>query len=121
LPIAVNGFQCEDFVLGVDAWSGPVIDPAPPPVFAFRLGPNPFRGTARIDLSLPKPGLVDLRIYDLGGREVRTLVSSHLAAVPHTLTWDGRDASGDRVPAGVYFVRLRMPDREGRLTLVKLD
>jgi hypothetical protein len=122
LPIALNGFYCNDVVAGVDASpTDPVVYPAGPPVFAFRLGPNPFRGSATIDLSLPKDGLIDLRVHDLAGREVRRLAASRFTAGPHSLTWDGRDAHGARVPAGIYFVRLRTADRESRQTIVKLQ
>jgi len=52
---------------------------------------------------------VDLSIHDQLGREVRQLVGEEQAAGRHSVTWDGRDQSGNRVPAGVYFIQLRSP------------
>ena len=87
----------------------------------LRLGPNPFHGSTAIVFSLPKDGPVDLRILDLAGRVVRTLASrSPTVSGLHALSWDGRRDDGDLAPAGVYFVRLKTPDRETRGRLTKL-
>jgi hypothetical protein len=122
LPISENGFQCFDTVYGVDASPGPVGvgDPAST-AFALRVGPNPFRGVAEILFALPREGAAEVRIHDLTGREVRTLASSSFSAGAHSLTWDGRDARGSRVRAGVYFVRLRAEGRVSRATVVKIE
>lgn len=68
--------------------------------------PNPFRPGGAFEFSLPEPRPVRLSVYDAAGRCVATLRSGPMAAGRHTITWDGRDASGQRVPAGVYFCRL---------------
>jgi flagellar hook assembly protein FlgD len=47
-----------------------------------------------------------LRIYNVAGRLVRTLVSGELAAGAYQRVWDGRDESGSLVGSGVYFYRL---------------
>jgi flagellar hook assembly protein FlgD len=48
---------------------------------------------------------VALRLYDVSGRLVRTLVRGPMAAGVHRATWDGRDDGGRSVGSGVYFVR----------------
>jgi|KBSSwiStaDraftv2_1062776.scaffolds.fasta_scaffold108508_2 hypothetical protein len=122
LPIGLHGLTCQDTVFGVDASSKVTDVPEPPaPAFAFALGPNPFRGTASITFSLPRGDQVSLRIHDLAGRELRSLATGHYTAGPHTLVWDGRDANGRRVSAGVYYVRLRGAGYDTRGTLVKLE
>ena len=68
--------------------------------------PNPFNPTTDIRFALEKPGHTTLRIYDVAGRLVRTLVDRPLTASVHTLTWDARDRSGAPVASGVYFYRL---------------
>jgi hypothetical protein len=76
---------------------------------AFQLGaisPNPFRGATRIPFALGSRATVTLRMIDLQGRVVRTLVDGSLAAGQHEAAWDGRDDSGLPVRAGVYFARL---------------
>ena len=47
-----------------------------------------------------------LRIYDLGGRLVRSLVTGKLPAGRRSVTWDGRDGRGYRVASGVYLYQL---------------
>jgi hypothetical protein len=85
--------------------NGSVIPPPPP----FELGasvPDPETVDARIDYSLPRDGLVRLRIYGMRGERVRTLVDGDQAKGPHAATWDGRDDRGLPVAAGMYFYRL---------------
>lgn len=62
--------------------------------------PNPFSGSTAIDFIVPEAGM--LRIYDVAGRLVRTLI----AGVSGRAIWDGLDAHGRRAPSGVYFYRL---------------
>ena len=49
---------------------------------------------------------MDLRIYDVTGRLVRTLVARELTHGPHSEVWQGRDDAGRPVPSGAYYVRL---------------
>jgi hypothetical protein len=63
--------------------------------------PNPFNPSTRIRFSLPSAGMVSLRLCDLLGREVRTVVREHRDAGRHEITFD---ASG--LASGVYFYRL---------------
>jgi hypothetical protein len=74
-----------------------------------RLGsifPNPFPGTTMIQLALKSGGLVRLGVYDLQGREVRSLVNGYQLAGERLVTWDGRDNQGSSVSAGVYMIRM---------------
>jgi hypothetical protein len=68
--------------------------------------PNPFNPTTTIRYELGAPGNVTLRVYDLRGRVVRTLVDANRASGPHSVVWDGRDDRGIRAASGVYFYRL---------------
>ena len=88
------------------------VGPTAPAAAAFALAPpapNPSRADVRMTLELPSPSGVDAGIYDLAGRLVRSLHSGPLAAGSHSLRWDGRDANGRSVPAGVYFARVETP------------
>jgi len=73
--------------------------------------PNPVRATASIHFSHTSAGRVDAAIYDVDGRLIRRLADSHFEAGPHDLVWDGRDESGRRVSAGIYFVRVAAGNR----------
>ena len=67
--------------------------------------PNPSTGTVRMDLALASAAHVELAVFDVAGRRVRTLSRATLAAGRHAVTWDGRDDGGQVLGAGVYLVR----------------
>ncbi|MBD3368511.1 MAG: T9SS type A sorting domain-containing protein [Candidatus Eisenbacteria bacterium] len=69
--------------------------------------PNPFNPVTLIQYELPRPSNVTLTVFDLSGREVRTLeAGAALPAGRHTTAWDGRDDAGRDVASGVYYYRL---------------
>jgi len=71
---------------------------------------NPMRGdVARIGFGITRRERVELRLYDVTGRVVRTLAHREFAAGEHEAYWDGNDDQGRPVPRGVYFYQLRTP------------
>jgi predicted outer membrane repeat protein len=88
---------------------------------AVRAFPNPFNPSTTIHFELERSMRVELAIFDLAGRRVRTLMSGTLSAGSHGERWDGTDSSGGAVASGTYFARVRTEDHEtvGRLVLVK--
>lgn len=79
-----------------------------PSAFGLALaGRNPVEGSARLELAMATSGAVDVAVHDVRGAKVRTLVDGMREAGRVALTWDGRDESGRRMSAGVYFVRAR--------------
>jgi hypothetical protein len=83
--------------------------------------PNPFNPRTRIAYSLERAGHVELSVFDLRSRLVKNLVSGPGRPGRHESVWNGRDATGRQVAAGVYFFRLRTGDdvRTRRVTLIK--
>jgi len=83
---------------------------------AFQVVPNPFtpNGDGRNDrvsiaynvLTLTKAGRIEVRIYDLAGRPVYTLQDGLQPSGRYFHTWDGLDSNGDRVPPGIYVLRM---------------
>jgi hypothetical protein len=74
--------------------------------------PNPFNPTTTIQYFVPEGAgaqRVSLVIYDVSGARVRTLVNSDQRSGKFTVTWDGRNNSGDTVGSGVYFYRIQLP------------
>ncbi len=71
----------------------------------FQNYPNPFNPTTIISYSLPKEGIVTLKIYDILGREIKTLINSAQSAGVHKVTWDGTNNYGVKVSAGAYIYR----------------
>ena len=78
--------------------------------------PNPFTQAVSIAFSLATRGPVELAMYDVNGRCVRTLARGTIEAGEHTLTWDGRDDRGAAMAAGAYY--LRLVTEQGRFTRV---
>ncbi|PIV81480.1 hypothetical protein COW53_04105, partial [bacterium CG17_big_fil_post_rev_8_21_14_2_50_64_8] len=70
--------------------------------------PNPFNPTTEISFSVAKAGQGSLRIYDLRGQLVRTLLNGEISAGPGSAIWDGRADTGRSVSSGVYFYRLEV-------------
>ena len=68
--------------------------------------PNPFSGSAAISFEIPEATEVSLRVYDLSGRLVRTIVDTYVTEGNHRAEWDGRDDAEARAGAGIYFLRL---------------
>jgi len=64
--------------------------------------PNPFNPSTTIGFELTASELVSLRIYDVAGRWVTTLVDDELTAGRHRIVWDGKAANGSAVAGGVY-------------------
>ena len=72
--------------------------------------PNPFNPSTIIEFGIVSPEFTSLRIYDVVGREVATLVDENLQPGLYTRVWDGGTAAG-----GIYFCRLTA----GKFTAVK--
>ena len=83
--------------------------------------PNPFNPHTSIPFTLAAADAVRLQVYDLRGRLVRTLWDGPLAAGPHRLDWDGRNAAGRPVASGVYLYRLEVGGQVHSRKLLKLQ
>jgi len=67
--------------------------------------PNPFNPTTNIRFQIVDRGFVSLKIYDLLGREVKTLVNEELANGIYNVSWNGDNEFGEKVSSGIYFYR----------------
>ncbi len=85
--------------------------------------PNPFSQIAGTTFRfyLPQAEFVSLRIFDLRGRELATLIDQNLPRGWRQINWDGRDNNGLRVGSGVYFFTLRVnaTTHRGKLTILR--
>jgi hypothetical protein len=77
--------------------------------------PNPFNPETTISFFLPRETWIDLSIFDVRGKLVRTLKSERFPGGIHEVTWDGRDSEGTGVGSGLYFCRMKA----GKTILVK--
>ncbi|MGQ9708751.1 MAG: FlgD immunoglobulin-like domain containing protein, partial [bacterium] len=78
----------------------------------LNLNPNPLRARAWINFVVPGAALVKLGVYDIAGREVRSLLNSKLQAGSWRLSWDGKDEKGKELAQGIYFLRLLTTTKE---------
>ncbi|MBN2537677.1 hypothetical protein JXB37_05325, partial [candidate division WOR-3 bacterium] len=102
----------------VQKWANPIAGgvaegPKPEPL-AVRADatPNPFRRSTSISYEVPRAAAVELAVYDIAGRPVRTLATGLTQPGRYHAAWDGRDAAGDAVAAGVYLYRYRLGKEE---------
>jgi len=68
--------------------------------------PNPFNPETNIQYTLQSDGEVNIQIFDVQGKKVRSLLNQYQSAGTHTALWDGLSESGNHVPSGIYFLRL---------------
>ena len=96
-------------------------DTAPAIVLNARSYPNPFNPSTTIEYSLPRDGRLSIRIYNVRGELVRTLVEQAAKAGAGSVTWRGDDDRGRQVASGVYFCQVRSGGEEilKKMTLVR--
>jgi hypothetical protein len=78
--------------------------PAAPRLLPCR--PNPFNPSTRIRFELPERANIELAVYDVAGRRLKTLAAGFHQAGGHELDWNGKDERGNPLPSGLYLARL---------------
>ncbi|MBA7522125.1 hypothetical protein ES705_14239 [subsurface metagenome] len=86
----------------------------------FQSYPNPTRSAMKIQYNLLETAKVVLKIYNILGQEVKTLVNEKQAIGQKTVIWDGRDNQGRTIGSGIYFCRLQAGAYEQSKKLVWL-
>ena len=103
-------------------WCSTPADDVPAPVTTLAgAHPNPFNPKTTLRFSLAERQRATLRLYDLTGRRVRTLLDETRDAGDHAVDWNGRDDAGRRLASGVYLVRFEAAGvrEEEKLILIK--
>ena len=81
-----------------------------PDVFDLRQNyPNPFTSSTTIEYDVPETQQIVLRIFNIRGQLVKTLVEEEQSAGYKSVTWDGTNNNGDSVSAGIYFCQMYTP------------
>lgn len=70
--------------------------------------PNPFRDRTQIEYNLPIVGNVNVAVYNIFGSRVKSLLNKRQNAGIYTITWNGRDERDNKLPSGLYFLRLEV-------------
>jgi len=106
LPASVGKNKDAFYKVGFNVVTAVPIGEAPGLTRLLRNYPNPFNPSTKIQFALERNAQVSLRVFDVQGRAVRTLIDSYLASGPRLVSWDGRDDRGRPVSSGTYFLRL---------------
>jgi len=69
--------------------------------------PNPFNPTTTISYSVPTSGPTTVKVYNLKGQEITTLVNNEMTSGNYSVVWNGTDSKGNSVSSGIYFVRVQ--------------
>ena len=72
--------------------------------------PNPFNPLTNLDFSIPKRSNVTLRVFNMMGQEVVTLINEKKSYGNYSTSWNGLDSKGVNVSSGVYFAELKTRD-----------
>ncbi|MBI1807083.1 MAG: T9SS type A sorting domain-containing protein, partial [Ignavibacteria bacterium] len=94
--------SCSTESAGYTVYTVRIVTPLPEEYALYQNYPNPFNSTTTIRYNLPDPSMISLKVYDLLGREVATLVSGFQQAGELRTIWDAHEAS-----SGVYLYRFR--------------
>ncbi|HOV16313.1 MAG TPA: carboxypeptidase regulatory-like domain-containing protein [Candidatus Cloacimonadota bacterium] len=103
--LTLTGNQSLNFVLNAPTTNEDAVVPVVHA--AMNIYPNPFKTNAVISYTAPKDSQVAVRIYNLKGQCIKTLLNSKVKSGSHTLVWDGSDHNGKSVANGIYFVKLQ--------------
>jgi hypothetical protein len=107
--VARDGIHLDDFSLSWHSRVG-IADNGVNKPSQFDLAqnyPNPFNANTQIKFTLPKSSKVEIDIYDIAGRKVKSLISGQLQAGIQGVIWDGHSDTGKEVSSGVYYYRLK--------------
>lgn len=77
-----------------------------PAVLSLSINPNPFANSTNIKFTLPEKTGVSLKIYNVSGQCVKTLLRKEFEAGSYNIRWDGRDGSGMILSRGIYFCKM---------------
>lgn len=103
--VGLSGYFCDKPRDGVPGGISGAATPDAP--LEMTVAPNPFNPMTRVAFTLAREQVVEVGVYDLKGRLVRTLARGTWTADRHAFDWNGRDDRGRELPSGVYFVHLK--------------
>lgn len=92
---------------------------------SFQLGqnfPNPFNPDTTIPFRVEMPGMVEIKIFDINGKQIKALLNERKDYGDYQVVWDGTDENGHLQPSGVYFYKITLDQKFSeikRMALVK--
>jgi len=80
--------------------------------------PNPFNAETVIEYRLSGPNHISLKVYNIKGEKIRTLVEKPEGVGHHSVTWDGRDDRGGSLSSGIYVCSIQTGDYKKSIKLM---
>lgn len=80
-------------------------DPLPNEFRIYQNYPNPFNPATNIRFEIPEHSNVSVKVYDILGKEITTLLEKELSPGSHTIDWEAKDSSGQLLSSGVYLIK----------------
>jgi len=74
--------------------------------------PNPFTTETTVQYELPKETDIDISVYNMLGQKVRDLYSGKQSSGVHSVSWDGRGESGEKLSSGIYLLKIKAGEKE---------
>ena len=103
----IMGYDSSDGAFAVQAATTGIGDAIPTAYRLYPSSPNPFQAATRVAFDVPEPGRVTLKVYDLTGRVVAVLANGSYPTGNHEVSWNARDAAGEPVAGGIYFLNMQ--------------
>ncbi|MBD3284792.1 T9SS type A sorting domain-containing protein [candidate division WOR-3 bacterium] len=101
------GDQCPENDEVTEHINSGIAEDNPPTPFALEaIVPNPFVGSTKVSFAVPHTTKVSLKVYDISGKLVATLVDGNQNPGRHSVAWNGDDNAGRTVAQGIYLVRM---------------
>ena len=93
----------------------------PSKFFLYQNYPNPFNPITRINYDTPKEGYVSIKIYDITGRKIVSLVNENKILGSHFVYWNGKNDMGENLPGGMYIYTIKAGNYRSskKLVLIK--
>lgn len=107
LPASIGKNKDVFYKVGLNVVTAVSSEERPALARLLRNYPNPFNPVTTIQFVMDRDSQVSLRVFDVQGRAVRTLLNSYLAAGSRVVGWDGKDDGGRSLASGTYFLRLQ--------------
>jgi hypothetical protein len=107
LPASIGKNRDVFYKVGLNVVTAVSTETRPALARLLRNYPNPFNPVTKIQFVVNRDAQVSLRVFDVQGRAVRTLMDSYVSAGSRVIGWDGKDDGGRSLASGTYFLRLQ--------------
>ena len=82
--------------------------------------PNPFNPNTKINFFIPEKNNIVINIYNIKGDKIKNLFNGDIETGYHSINWDGKNDNGNKLPSGVYFLKLNYDNKFITSKLVKM-